>query len=182
MSRPERFRVEVGEQSVEVELLPAENGTNDGSMTAVVGETTFSVHAAPDGSWSVRPQGGTAQERVWLDRGPGRPTYAATGGDTAPVAVQTAAEAALIAALEEASGGAGGGGAVKAPMPGRIVKALVAEGDDVVVGQPVIIVEAMKMENEVLSEGAGSIRRILVSAGDTVDAGAVLVEIEPHDA
>lgn len=182
MSRPERFRVEVGEQSVEVELLPAKDGTNNGTMTAVVGDATFTVHAAPDGSWSVRPEGGTTQERVWLDRGPGRPTYAGTGRDTAPVIVRTAAEAALAAALEEASGGAGGGGAVKAPMPGRIVKALVAEGDEVAAGAPVIIVEAMKMENEVLSEGTGVVRRILVSAGDTVDAGAVLVEIEPHDA
>lgn len=151
-------------------------------MTAVVGDETFTVDAAPDGSWSVRPEGGTTQQRVWLDRGPGRPTYAATGGDTAPVLVQTAAEAALAAALEEASGGAGGGGSVKAPMPGRIVKALVAEGDEVEAGQPVIIVEAMKMENEVLAAGPGTIRRILVSAGDTVDAGAVLIEIEPHDA
>ncbi len=151
-------------------------------MTAVVGEETFTVHAAPDGSWSVRPEGGTTQERVWLDRGPGRPTYAATAGDTAPLVVQTAAEATLAAALEEASGGAGGSGAVKAPMPGRVVKALVAEGDDVEAGTPVIIVEAMKMENEVLSDGPGVVRSILVSAGDTVDAGAVLIEIEPHDA
>ncbi len=178
MSRPERFRVEVGEQSVEVELLPAENGTT----TAVVGGATYTVHAAPDGSWSVRPEGGTTQERVWLDRGPGRPSYAAAGGDTAPVSVQTAAEAALAAALEEASGGAGGGGTLKAPMPGRIVKALVAEGDEVEAGQPIIIVEAMKMENEVLAEGPGIVRSILVSAGDTVDAGAVLVEIQAHDA
>lgn len=147
----------------------------------MVGNATFTVHAAPDGSWSVRPEGGTTQQRVWLDRGPGRPSYAATRGDTAPVAVQTAAEAALMAALDEASGGAGGGGSVKAPMPGRIVKALVAEGDEVEAGHPIIIVEAMKMENEVLAEGAGIIRRILVSAGDTVDAGAVLIEIEPHD-
>ncbi len=151
-------------------------------MTAVVGDATFTVHPAPDGSWSVRPEGSTTQQRVWLDRGPGRPTYAAAGGDTVPVTVHTAAEAALAAALEEAGGGVGGGGAVKAPMPGRIVKALVAEGDEVEAGQPVIIVEAMKMENEVLSVGAGTIRSILVSAGDTVDAGAVLIEIEPHDA
>lgn len=177
MSRSERFRVEVGEQQLDVELSPAEDGT----MRAVVGERTFTVHPAPDGSWSVRPEGGTKQERVWLDRGPGRPTYAASGGDTAPVSVQTASEAALAAALEEASGGAAGGGAVKAPMPGRVVKALVAEGDTVEAGQPVIIVEAMKMENEVTAAGSGVVRRIVVSAGDTVDAGAVLVEIEPHE-
>lgn len=166
----------MGEQSLEVELVPGDDGT----MQATVGETTFTVDAAPDGSWSVRPEGGTAQQRVWLDRGPGRPTYAAAGGDTAPVVVQTAAEAALAAALEEAAGGAGAGGAVKAPMPGRVVKALVAEGDTVEAGQPVIIVEAMKMENEVGAPGPGVVRSINVSQGDTVDAGAVLIELEPH--
>lgn len=171
----------MGEQSLEVELVPG--GPEDGgTVRAVVGDTTFTVDAAPDGSWSVRPEGGTTQERVWLDRGPGRPTYAATGGDTAPIEVKTAAEAALLAALEEAGGGAAGGGAVKAPMPGRVVKALVSEGDSVEAGQPVIIVEAMKMENEVTASGAGVVRNIAVSPGDTVDAGAVLVEIEPHDA
>ena len=177
MSRSERFRVEVGEQSLDVELVPGD----DGILRATVGETTFTVDAAPDGSWSVRPEGGTTQQRVWLDRGPGRPTYAAAGGDTAPVSVQTAAEAALAAALKEAAGGAGGGGAVKAPMPGRVVKALVAEGDTVEAGQPVIIVEAMKMENEVTAPGPGVVRSINVSQGDTVDAGAVLVELEPHE-
>lgn len=179
MSRSERFVVEVGEQSLDVELVPAEDGT----LRATVGDTTFSVVRAPDGSWNVRhalAEGGTTQERVWLDRGPGRPTYAAASGDTTPVHVMTAGEAALQAALDEAAGGAGGGGAVKAPMPGRVVKALVAEGDSVEAGQPVIIVEAMKMENEVAAPGAGVVRRIAVSAGDTVDAGAVLVELEPH--
>ena len=66
-------------------------------------------------------------------------------------------------------------------MPGRVVKALVAEGDTVEAGQPVIIVEAMKMENEVTAPGPGVVRRINVSQGDTVDAGAVLVELEPHE-
>jgi len=177
VSRSERFRVEVGEQSLEVELVPA----GDGTVRATVGDSTFTVDAAPDGSWAVRPDGGTTQERVWLDRGPGRPTYAAARGDTTPVKVQTSAEAALIAALEEAGGGAAGGGAVKAPMPGRVVKALVAEGDSVEAGQAVVIVEAMKMENEVASSGAGVVQRIAVSAGDTVDAGTVLVEIAPHE-
>ncbi len=167
----------MGEQSLEVELVVAEDGT----LRATVGERVLTVDAAPDGSWSVRPDGGTTQERVWLDRGPGRPTYAAVGGVTAPLDVKTSAEASLAAALEEAAGGGAGGGAVKAPMPGRVVKALVAEGDSVEAGQPLIIVEAMKMENEVAATGDGVVRRIAVAAGDTVESGEVLVEIEPHE-
>lgn len=150
-------------------------------MRAVVGEHSFVVSAAPDGSWNVQAEGG-ARQRVWLDRGPGRPQFAGVEGETTPVQVQTAAEAALEAALLESGGGAGAAGAVKAPMPGRVVKALVAEGDEVEAGQPVIIVEAMKMENEVTAAGAGVVQRIVVSAGDTVDAGTLLVEIAPHDA
>lgn len=176
MSRPQRYRVQVGENPLDVELKLGD----DGVMHATVGESTFAVAQAPDGSWAVRDDGGTTQRRVWLDRGPSRPAYAAVAGDTTPVQVQTAAEAALEAALLESAGGAGAAGAVKAPMPGRVVKALVAEGDTVEAGQPVIIVEAMKMENEVAAAGAGVVQRIAVSAGDTVDAGAVLFELAPH--
>lgn len=177
MARPERFKVNVGDRAHDVELSPP---AADGSVRAVVGEHSFVVTAAPDGSWSVQLESG-ARERVWLDRGLGRPKFASVQGEAADVLVQTAAEAALEAALLESGGGAGAAGAVKAPMPGRVVKALVAEGDEVAAGQPVIIVEAMKMENEVAAAGAGVVQRIVVSAGDTVDAGTLLVEIAPHD-
>ncbi|MFO0673180.1 MAG: biotin/lipoyl-containing protein [Polyangiaceae bacterium] len=66
---------------------------------------------------------------------------------------------------------------VKAPMPGRIVKVLVAEGDQVVVGQPLVVVEAMKMENEVRSKGAGTVKSVNVKAGATVEANAKLLVV-----
>jgi len=67
---------------------------------------------------------------------------------------------------------------VVAPMPGRIVKVLVNEGDAVVARQGVVVVEAMKMENEVRSPIAGEIKEIKVKPGDTVEGGALLVVVE----
>ena len=67
---------------------------------------------------------------------------------------------------------------VCAPMPGRVVKALVGVGDSVDSGQGVIVVEAMKMENELASPAAGVVTRIDVSAGDGVEAGQALVVID----
>jgi biotin carboxyl carrier protein len=67
---------------------------------------------------------------------------------------------------------------VVAPMPGRVVRVLVAAGDEVAARQGVIVVEAMKMENELRSPKAGRIKDVAVSAGMSVEAGRVLVVVE----
>ena len=67
---------------------------------------------------------------------------------------------------------------IAAPMPGRVVRVLVAPGDTVQVRQPVIVVEAMKMENELRSPKAGRVKDVAVAAGTAVEAGRVLVVIE----
>jgi len=67
---------------------------------------------------------------------------------------------------------------VKAPLPGTIISVLVKEGDKVLMGQKLLTMEAMKMENNVLSEKAGVITNVLVKPGDTVLQNDVLVEIE----
>jgi len=69
------------------------------------------------------------------------------------------------------------GGTIITKMPGRIVAILVEEGETVEKGQPVIIVEAMKMENQLKATQAGTITRILVAPGDLVEARMVLVEL-----
>lgn len=78
---------------------------------------------------------------------------------------------ALAGKLSQASGN------VKTPMPGRVVKVLVKIGDSVQPGQGVVIVEAMKMENEFKASSAGVVTEILVNPGETVDAGKVLIKI-----
>ena len=77
-----------------------------------------------------------------------------------------------------AGGGAAGPRAVKAPMPGRVVRVLVAVGDEVAEQQGVIVIEAMKMQNELKSPKAGKVVRVTVAVGDTVGAGDVLVVVE----
>jgi len=71
-----------------------------------------------------------------------------------------------------------GAGAVVSPMPGRVLKVLVAEGEQVLVGAALVVVEAMKMENELSAARGGTVRRIHVAPGQTVESGALLVEIE----
>ena len=84
-----------------------------------------------------------------------------------------------IEAIGVASGGQGGGASrIEAPIPGRVVAVKVAPGDEVTEGQPVIVLEAMKMENELAAERSGVVREVLVEAGDVVDAGSLLVSIE----
>jgi acetyl-CoA/propionyl-CoA carboxylase biotin carboxyl carrier protein len=62
-------------------------------------------------------------------------------------------------------------------MQGTIVKVLVQVGETIEAGQPVVVLEAMKMENQIQAERAGTIAEIRVSAGDTVGAGDVVVVI-----
>jgi biotin carboxyl carrier protein len=63
-------------------------------------------------------------------------------------------------------------------MPGRVVRVLVAPGDTVDARQPVVVVEAMKMENELRSPKAGRVKDVTVAAGTSVEAGRVLVVID----
>ena len=75
-----------------------------------------------------------------------------------------------------------GGLQVRSPMPGKVIKLCVAEGDECRKNQTLVIVEAMKMENEVQSGREGVVKKVLVAVGDLVDAEMTLVEIEPKAA
>jgi len=63
-------------------------------------------------------------------------------------------------------------------MPGRVVKVHVAAGDVVTVGQPLLVIEAMKMENELKAKLAGTIAEVFVGAGTAVEANAKLLSFE----
>jgi biotin carboxyl carrier protein len=68
---------------------------------------------------------------------------------------------------------------IRAQMPGKIVKLLVARGDAVSSGQALVVIEAMKMENEIRSPIDGVVGAISVAEGDAVETGAALVTVEP---
>jgi biotin carboxyl carrier protein len=78
----------------------------------------------------------------------------------------------------DGGGRAAGEQAVVAPMPGRVVRVLVTPGDQVVARQSVVVVEAMKMENELRSPKAGRVKDVQVTAGASVEAGRILVVVE----
>lgn len=72
---------------------------------------------------------------------------------------------------------AAGGQSVDAPMPGKILDIKVKAGDAVSFGQCVVVMEAMKMETEIVAPAAGTVASVNVSVGDAVDTGAVLVTL-----
>jgi biotin carboxyl carrier protein len=72
----------------------------------------------------------------------------------------------------------GGAGALITQMPGKVVKLYKKEGDLVIKGETVLILEAMKMENEIKSGADGVIKSVNISEGQTLDAGFLMIEIE----
>jgi acetyl/propionyl-CoA carboxylase alpha subunit len=140
----------------------------DGDGTTLAAE----AQASPGGDWVVR-----VGDRVFdlvCDGEP--PQLTVTGsGCFATLRVESAR---MRAAASVRKGGADDGdGVVCSPMPGKIVKVLVSEGDEVEVGAPLVVVEAMKMENELTAARAGTVQKVLVQPGDAVEGGARLVMV-----
>lgn len=172
MSR--RFRVRVAQTDFDVEVQSQAEG-----IAVVVEGQTFEVFEAPERSWRVVPAGTTNHHIVTLEPG-ARPSSAAIEGRTVGIEVRSAQEAALAAALAAAGHGIEGAATVASPMPGRVVRVLVEPDQTVERDQPLVIVEAMKMENEVRAPVPGLVAKVGVAAGDTVDAGQMMVELSPH--
>lgn len=86
-------------------------------------------------------------------------------------------------ALLSGVGGAGaGGGLLSSPMPGKIVKLLVKAGDAVQEGQTLLVMEAMKMQNELKSSATGTVATVHVQEGATVETGASLITVTAAEA
>ena len=103
--------------------------------------------------------------------------YAAVAPVAAPAAAPAAAPVAAAPVAAPAAGGVSvtGGESVKAPMPGNILKVNVTVGQTVKEGDLLVVLEAMKMENEIMAPKAGTVAQVLVSKGSTVDTGATMV-------
>ena len=96
-------------------------------------------------------------------------------GHRSYVRVESERQRAATAAQAGSTGG--GDEIVRSPMPGRVVRVLVALGDEVKQGQALVVVEAMKMENELRSKRDGKVAEVHVAAGAAVEGGAKLLKI-----
>ena len=100
-------------------------------------------------------------------------------GDTVAanaVLIEIVKEAEVV--VEKPAAKAASGNKVTAPLPGRVISVMVKAGDKVTAGQDVVILEAMKMENNISTDYAGTVQQVLVNEGDTVAADAVLIIVE----
>ena len=93
----------------------------------------------------------------------------------APVAAAPVAAAPAAAPAAPVAAAPVAGEAVTAPMPGHILKVAVTAGQAVKEGDLLVVLEAMKMENEIFAPKAGTVAQVLVSKGSTVDTGATMV-------
>jgi biotin carboxyl carrier protein len=123
-----------------------------------------------DGSLSIRINGKVLDLTV---EGTPPDVGVVASGHRAYVRVES--ERHRAAAAAKRTGGSASEKNIVAPMPGRVAKILVNVGDEVKQGQGVIVIEAMKMENELRAKGAGTIAEIHVKPGDTIESGARLV-------
>jgi biotin carboxyl carrier protein len=164
-----KYVVQVGERLVEVVL--------DAEGVLVDGERVHAHLAEIEGTPVRLVTIGTEVHRVAVQRGEMRGRYVLRLNghrfDVEALDERTRA----IRELSAAAAGASGPAPLVAPMPGLIVRVNVADGDVVQAGQGLVVMEAMKMENELRSPAAGTVKRVLVQPGTAVEKGAMLVEL-----
>ena len=175
--------VEILGRTYVITVRPSQAGANAGLLTVTVHRPD--APGAPGESFEIEGHP-TAIGPSFVYRADGRHVDAAvTPLAAGQVLVQLAAKD-LIAQvgsgtrrnLARPSAGHGEQTRVRAPMPGRVVRVLVAAGDAVSARQGLVIIEAMKMENELVAPREGRVREVMVTEGTSVESGRVLVVIE----
>src|SRR5262249_33221193 len=156
------------------------------STNWVENDVDQSTFAPVDASLSVAPPAGDDSAAPLVERTvpvevDGRRYSVKVWLPDAPVASAAPTRAARRAPKPGAAGGgagAAGSGTLTAPMQGTIVKVLVEVGATVEIGQAILVLEAMKMENHINAETAGTVKEIRVGPGDGVGSGDILAVIE----
>ena len=172
MARPRNFLVKVGKAQRELSIAPA--GENRYLVQGGDGQRTVDAVRIGPGAWSVVIDG--EQHRVDIATTSAGKKRACTQG----LALDTSAtdpRLARLAKVAARSGAQSGETTITASMPGKVVKVLVATGDRVKAGQGVIVVEAMKMENELKAPVDGAVTKLHVAEGAPVESGETLVTI-----
>jgi biotin carboxyl carrier protein len=147
-----------------------------GGFEVSLGGRVYNVDAAAarPGLYSLRIDG--AQHEVAVHPQDNGVYWVSTAESSGPVEIADP----LAHLATQSAGGQGGKRRrrVSAYMPGRVVALLAEEGDEVAAGQGVVVLEAMKMENEIVAEHGGTIGRIFVQPGQAVEMGNPLFELE----
>jgi len=164
-----KYVVDVAGRTVEIEL--------DGDVVRVDGEAVHARLAELPDTPIVLLTVGSEVHRVAVARGATRGKYSLSlaGRRYAVEALDERTRA--IRELSEATAAPAGPAPLVAPMPGLIVRVNVAPGDSVRAGQGLIVMEAMKMENELRSSAAGVVKSVHATPGTAVERGTVLVEL-----
>jgi 3-methylcrotonyl-CoA carboxylase alpha subunit len=150
----------------------------DGSVATLDGTIHRVTRVHPT---HVATVGGATVEEIDLELD-GRSVRALVARTRDRIHVAVAGHTVVFELVDDAHGGGtarAGSGSVIAPMPGKVVKVLVAAGDAVTAGQPLVVIEAMKMETTLAAEIDGTVRTVAAEPGAMIDAGSVLVEIAP---
>jgi biotin carboxyl carrier protein len=151
----------------------------DGHLVVVLDGREHTVDVIEiSGAWSLLL--GTRSYDVAFVEGPDGAMMVHVDGEAVPVSVAPLRPAwhARGRAAAQDGGAEAGPRRILAPMPGKVVKVLVKPGDVVEARQGVVIVEAMKMENELRAPKAGTVSDVRVKEGASVEAGAILVVVE----
>jgi biotin carboxyl carrier protein len=124
---------------------------------------------------SLRPAGDAA-ELTLATRA--EPVWTVVDGDTVWVhAFGRAWALSLVDPVERALSGGASEDTVSAPMPGTVITVAVAAGDQVSAGQPLVVIESMKMQSEIVAVRDGEVEKVFLAVGDTFDRGAPLVSL-----
>src|SRR5215472_9870090 len=163
------YEVSVGEQRYRVELERVESGWKcrlDGR------ELPVDVVSGEDGVLSLLLNGKSYEVKQEVA---GTETRVVVGHERFGVAVR---DPRSFRSHQRVGDAAQGVKKITAPMPGKVVRVLAAEGAAVEAGQSVIVIEAMKMQNELKAPKSGVVKKINVSEGAAVEAGQALAEVE----
>jgi len=166
-----RFRL--GERALEVSLEEDADG-----LRAVVDGRAHRVRRITDGV-TRDGDGGDVSEMLLAVDGPTQRAFVVRAGDRLHVSLDGRAHVFDLGEAPRRGAAAVGVGLTVAPMPGKVLQVLVAVGDAVEPGQPLVVLEAMKMETTLRAEVAGTVAAVSASPGAMVEAGAALVEITP---
>jgi len=158
----------------------------DGALRKIAIEKRDGMYIVHDGDAAIEAEirAVSDHELFILSRGRGHRIFLAREGDR--TLIQSGGRMVELrepgrdggASAKGEDGAPDGGGVIKAPMPGKVIKVFVAEGETVRKNQTLLIVEAMKMENEIKAGREGVVKKVHVAAGELVDAARPLIEIE----